>query len=157
MPSSALPVTPTQLMRTRSGRYEIHSPRYRLAGIPIGCTEQGVLAALGKPDKEVDKDKETHSWIYERDGHLNVTFLEDRVIAVGGSGRWSLEEAGQQGFTPFMMTQRTVLMNFGAPMRVDKSAQVFDAKPGELTLHFSKNDTVEQFWLTGEVKPISVQ
>ena len=136
---------------TRSGRYQILPPKYILAGIPIGSDQAAVTAALGKPNSESEKEKETHSWVYE---NLTVTFLEDRVISVGGSGRWSFEETGGPGMTLFMQTEKTILEKFGKPTRTDNNAVIYQTHPGELTIHFNSSGTVEQFWLTGEVKPL---
>ncbi|MBN9415537.1 hypothetical protein ABS71_17055 [bacterium SCN 62-11] len=153
--SSQLTVTPTHNMKTRSGRYEIHSPAYQIAGIGIGSPEEGVVAALGQPDRKEDdeKAKEAHRWIYERDGQqLTVSFMEERVIGVGGSGRWGFEEPGKPGMTLFMQSRETIAARFGTPRRSDGSAVVYDAHPGELTVHFGPGGTVQQFWLVGELK-----
>lgn len=148
--------TPVTGPLTRSGRYEILVPRYSLAGVPIGSGQSEVLAALGMPTSESGDGKETLSWSYERDGQkLTVTFLEDRVIAVGGSGRWQFAQAGQPARTLFMQTEKTILENLGKPRRTEKNVAVYDSSPGELTIHFSSSGTVEQFWLTGEVKPVA--
>lgn len=153
----SLPATPLPFL-TRSGRYEILAPPYSLAGVPIGADEKAVTAALGKPDSESEKEKETHSWIYERDGQrLTVTFLENLVISVGGSGRWQFDGPGQPGGTLFMQTEKTIFEKLGQPTRTDKNTAIYNSKPGELTIHFSSSGTVEQFWLTGEVKPLAVK
>lgn len=148
-------VTPTQNMKTRSGRYEIHSPPYRIAGIPIGCTEMGVRELLGKPtlEREDERAKEAHHWDYESDGQkLTVSFMEDRVISIGGTGRWGFEEQGKPGMTLFMQSRETISTRLGAPKRNDGVAEVYDAHPGELTIRFGPNGKVEQFWLVGELK-----
>lgn len=153
----SLPATPVPFL-TRSGRYEILAPVCSLAGVPIGADEKAVTAALGKPDSESEKEKETHSWLYERDGQrLTVTFLENLVIGVGGSGRWQFDGLGQPGGTLFMQTEKTILEKLGKPTRTDKNVAIYSSKPGELTIHFSSSGTVEQFWVTGEVKPLAVK
>ena len=154
-PPVMVTATPVTRLVTRSGRYQILAPKYAMAGIPVGSDETTVTAALGKPASESEKEKETHSWIYERDGQrLTVTFLEDRVIAVGGNGRWGFEEPGQPGMTLFMQTEKTILDRFGKPTRTDNNAVIYETHPGDLTIHFNSSGTVEQFWLTGEVKPL---
>lgn len=153
--SSALTITPTHNMKTRSGRYEILSPACAIANVPIGTTEQGVLAILGKPSqqKEDERSKETHHWLYQADGQqLTVTFMEDRVISIGGSGRWAFEEPGKASMTLFMQNKENIAARFGPPKRTDNLAVVYDAHPGELTVHFSPTGTVQQFWLAGELK-----
>lgn len=156
-PSSVIPVTTSHRLQTRSGRHEIHSPPYILAGVPIGSNEAAVTAALGKPDRESSEGLEDYNrWFYERDGHtLTVIFLEELVIGVGGSGRWGLEQSGKPGMTLFMQPQSKILARFGKPGRTDKNTVTYNAGPGELTLHYDKGGKVEQFWLMGEVQSIT--
>jgi hypothetical protein len=144
---------------TRSGRYQILPPPYGLAGLPIGSDEKTAETTLGKPNQKNLSNEETHSWSYERDGQtLNLTFLDGRLIAEGGTGRWSFEQAGQPSRTWFRSPQADVTSAFGSPGRTDESgAAVYPGRPGELTFHFDKEGLVEQVWITGEVKPLDRQ
>ncbi len=155
--SSVIPIETSHRLQTRSGRHEIHSPPYILAGVPIGSNAAAVTAVLGKPDREGSQGLEDYNrWYYERDGQtLTVTFLEELVIGVGGTGRWGFVRAGKPGMTLFMQPRSKIVANFGEPGRTDKNVVTYDAHPGELTLHYSEGGTVEQFWVVGEVKPLT--
>lgn len=158
------PPSPTQALAsgpvlTQSGRYQILLPPFGMAGLPIGSDEKTAEAVLGQPNKKDLSAEETHTWSYERDGQtLNLTFLDGRVIAEGGTGRWSFEQAGKPGRTWFRAPQADVRAAFGSPTRSDESgAAVFAGHPGELTFHFDKEGLVQQVWITGEVKPLANQ
>lgn len=151
--SSVVTATPVPLL-TRSGRYQILSPPFYLAGVPIGSDEKAVEAALGQPNKKDLSAEETYIWLYERDGqNLNVTFLDGRVIAEGGTGRWSFNDPLRQR-TWFMAEQAEVVSQFGSPKRTDNHTLVYPGQPGELTFHLDPQNHVQQVWVTGEVKPL---
>jgi len=139
-----------QKLMTRSGRFEVLPGPYGLAGLFTGCTDTWVVAALGEPNSKADEDKETHTWTYANGLHL--VFLENRLISMGGEGRWAFSDHGVEASTLFMQPQARIREFFGEPTRVDQSAWVYNTHPGELTIHFN-NDTVSQVYIVGEIKP----
>lgn len=143
----------SQKLMTRSGRFEVLAPPYGLAGVKIGYEETAVVAALGQPNSKADEDKETHTWTYNSGLHL--VFLENRLISVGGEGRWSFSNHGSEDSTLFMQPRARIREQFGEPTRVDQSAWVYNTHPGELTIHFN-NDTVSQVYIVGEIKPTPI-
>lgn len=126
-----------------------------MADVPIGSDDKAVEAALGKPTKVDESAEETSIWTYERDGQsLNVTFLDGRVIAEGGTGRWSFRDP-LKSRSWFMASRSEVLARFGKPTRNQNRTLVFPCHPGELTFHLDSQDRVQQVWITGEVKPLA--
>ena len=143
----------TKKLMTRSGRFEILPNPYGLAGLFIGCTDTWAVAVLGQPTSKADEDKETHSWTYASGLHL--VFLENRLISVGGEGRWAFSNRGVKDSTLFMQPRSRIRERFGEPTRVDQSAWVYNTHPGELTIHFN-NDAVSQVYIVGEIKPTPI-
>ena len=142
-----------QKLMTRSGRFEVLLSPYGLAGLFIGCDDTWVLAVLGKPSSKADEDKETHNWTYASGLHL--VFLENRLISMGGEGRWTFSNRGVGNSTLFMQPRARIREQFGEPTRVDQSAWVYNTRPGELTIHFN-NDKVSQVYIVGEIKPTPI-
>ncbi len=79
----------------------------------------------------------------------------DVTACAGLAGQLYL--VAKPGGTLFMQTEKTIFEKLGQPTRTDKNTAIYNSKPGELTIHFSSSGTVEQFWLTGEVKPLAVK
>ena len=160
-PSSPEPSAPTVAatalprLVTASGRYEILAPPYSLAGIAIGFEESTVRRTLGQPSSESEKEKETHGWVYERDGEkLRVTFLENRVIAIGGNGQWSFEAPNSLPASLCTQSEDSIIAHWGQPARDEANLLVYQCHPGELTLYLNPSHMVEQFAISGEVKPL---
>ena len=147
-----------QKLMTRSGRFEILAGPYGLAGLQIGCEDKTVVATLGEPNSKADEDKETHTWTYTSDGSkLHLVFLENRLIGIDGSGRYSFSNHGAQDSTLFLMSQDKVRQLLGEPnqFNLDETPWVYQTKPGELTIRF-QNKTVAEVEITGEVKPTPI-
>jgi hypothetical protein len=133
---------------TESGASRIEAGPYFVAGIRPGMTraEAGALLHTAIPPK-------VEQWSFGNpdEGALNVQFMDDRVLAVGGTGRWSLARQGQS-LPGFMSSEQQVRDALGEPGRVDKQAWVYTNLPGELTFHFH-DGRVTQVYLVGLLHP----
>lgn len=136
--------TPAESVVTASGT-RLFVPEYELAGLSIGQSSEEVQAFLGKPDEIV-----AQNWRYRRDGAtLALTFLEGRLIAIGGSGRWMFE--GPDGSLPGWMSPASkVRESFGEPTRKDGQRLVYSVEGGELTFAI-KDQLTDEIWLVGQL------
>ena len=158
LPQGGVEPTSTPAL-TRSGRWEVLSGPFSVAGLRMGASEASVLEALGQPREKRQENAETSQWVYANDGsELILTLLEGRLVAAIGLGRWALTMEGKP-LPAFLASREELRAALGQPDRTEatgaygEGAWIFTRRPGELTYHFEK-EMVTQFSVTGEVKPL---
>lgn len=141
-------------LTTRSGRWTVLPNRYQMAGLSIGMSEAEIVAKMGEPGQKDPQNGESSMWTYTSDGaELHLALLEDRLIMIGGSGRWALTQ-GDKSLPGFQSSPEQLLAVLGPPDRKESAdtTWIYAHRPGELSFTIM-GDRVSHVTVTGEVAP----